>query len=315
MGATLIADIGGTSTRFATVKAGRPHAIVHFDKNEFADPRALIGKALSVIAEDVDEPIDEAVLGIAGPVDERGVHMTNRSWTFDRTNLITAFKFRRLALLNDFEALAYALPILRADELVTLAPGVASEGPKLAIGPGTGLGAALYLTDAQRVLPTEAGHMSFGPAQSDEDAAFAKLRARLGPLSAESVLAGRGLPLLHAALTGGEPEMPEALGRRIAAREPGTAATMALYTRLLGRFAGDLALAFRAGGGVYLAGGVAQRLKDFIDPGIFGAAFVAHPPYEEWLGGVPIRLITAEEPGLIGCAAVAVSRREGKASP
>jgi glucokinase len=310
LGATLIADIGGTSTRFAVVKAGRPHGIVHFDKNDFADPQALIGRALTVIADNVGEPIDEAVLAIAGPVDEHGVQMTNRSWTFNRTELVRAFKFQHLTLLNDFEALAYALPTLRADELITLAPGVAAAGPQLAIGPGTGLGAALYLTDVRRVLPTEAGHISFGPAQSDEDGVFAKLRARLGPLSAEAVLAGPGLPLLHAAMTGGEPETPEALGRRILAREPGTAATMALYTRLLGRFAGDLALAFRAGGGVFLAGGVAQRLKDCIDPIIFRTAFAAHPPYEEWLGGVPIHLITADEPGLIGCAAIAGLRRQ-----
>jgi glucokinase len=311
VGATLIADIGGTSTRFAIVKSGRPHGIVHFDKNDFADPLALIGRALSVIAEDVGEPVDEAVLAIAGPVDERGVHMTNRSWTFNRTDLATAFKFRRLTLLNDFEALAYALPTLRADELVTLAPGAASNGPKLAIGPGTGLGAALYMTDVRRVLATEAGHMSFGPVQADEDAVFAKLRARVGPLSAEAVLAGPGLPLLHSAMTGSEPETPEAIGGRIAAGEPNARATMALYTRLLGRFAGDLALAFRAGGGVFLAGGVARRLKDFIDPGIFRTAFVAHPPYEEWLGGVPIHVIMVDEPGLIGCAVVAGSRRNG----
>ncbi len=313
MAATLIADIGGTSSRFAIVKAGRPHGLVHLDDDAFEDPPTLIARALAEIVPSAGEPIDEAVLAIAGAVDARGVQMTNRPWMFARTALVSAFKFRRLTLLNDFEAVAYALETLRPDELVTLAPGSVSTGPKLAVGPGTGLGAALYLTDARRVLPSEAGHMSFGPVESDEDAIFAKLRARVGLLSAEAVLAGPGLALLDAAVNGGEPETPEAVGDRIAAREPRAVATMALYTRLLGRFARDLALAFRAGGGVFLAGGVAQRLRAFIDADIFRAAFTAHPHHGQWLAQVPVHVITAEEPGLIGCAVVAGFRREVRA--
>jgi len=155
------------------------------------------------------------------------------------------------------------------------------------------------------VVASEGGHASFGPQAADEIEVFARLRQECGAVSAETVLSGSGLARLARAL---DPQAarhaPETIAASALAREPSAQAAARLFVRLLGRFAGGLALTFKALGGVYIAGGVASGLGPLLDEPQFRAAFEAHPPYQRLLEAIPTLLITCEEPGLIGCAAV-----------
>jgi glucokinase len=182
------------------------------------------------------------------------------------------------------------------------------EGVKVVLGPGTGLGVAALLPADGRwhVIASEGGHASFGPQALDETAMFAKLREECGAISAETVLSGPGLVRLARALDpqAGRHE-PETIVASALAREPSAHAAARMFVRLLGRFAGGLALTFKALGGVYITGGVAGGLGPLLDEPQFRTAFEAHPPHEGLLKTIPTLLITCPQPGLIGCAALA----------
>lgn len=307
MASTLIADIGGTNSRFALAEGGRPGPMVRLADDDIDGPEALIAAAIAGLPA---VAVDSAVLALAGPVTDAGVALTNRQWTFRREALARRFGLKRLVLVNDFEALAHALPALGAGDLRTLSAGSADSGPMLVLGPGTGLGAAVHRPGSEpQVLATEAGHMSFGPASSDEEAVFAAIRTQAGFVSAETILSGPGLERLHTALHGGERLSPAAIAARVAEGDRQALRTFRLFTRLLGRFAGDLALAFRSSGGLFLAGGVLRHLQDHIEAEILHDAFASHPPYAAWLGRIPLHVVVAEEPGLIGCATLAQAFR------
>jgi glucokinase len=307
MSESLIADIGGSKSRFALANsAGRPERIRVIDNDAVAGLAAAVARYL----EETGARPRAATLAVAGPVDGEEVALTNRTaWRFRRGELARRFGFARLRVVNDFEAIARALPSLGATETRPLGqPLPAREGVKLVLGPGTGLGVAALLPadGCWHVVASEGGHAAFGPQAADEFAVFARLRADCGAVSAERVLSGPGLMRLSRAL---DPRTachaPETIAAGALAREPAAQAAARLFVRLLGRFAGSTALTFKALGGVYITGGVASGLGPLFDEPAFRSAFEAHPPYEAMLAGVPTLLITCEEPGLIGCAALA----------
>jgi glucokinase len=234
------------------------------------------------------------------------VTLTNRLWRLDGEMLRRRFAFQFVRMVNDFAAVARALEVIAPEDLEPWRGGQTFHaGPRLAVGPGTGLGVAALIWSNARptVVASEAGHVRFGPAEPDEDAVFARLR-RAGPVSAECLLSGPGLARLHTALTG-EVLAPAEIGARAIRGEASTCASVGLFSRLLGRFCGDMSLTFRAEGGLFLAGGVVRRLGSSFDRSAFLAAFDAHAPFEGWLSRRPIARIAAPEPGLLGCAAIA----------
>lgn len=301
----LVADIGGTNSRIAFAEpGGRPERIVTFSNDEVDGPEGVLARALEGHAV---PPL--AVLALAAPVAGDEIALTNRDWMVRTKELELRFGIARVHALNDFEAVAHALPRLTDADLQPLGPSRAEpEGMKLVIGPGTGLGVAALapVAGGHRAIATEAGHMSFGPAYPDEMMLFHRMLERQAPLSVEHVLSGSGIARLHRAL---HPDLlalkQDMVLRQALAGDHEARATIAMFVRLFGRFAGDMALAFRATGGVYIAGGVAAKLGPLFDAALFRAAFERHPPYETMLKAIPSALITAPEPGLIGCAAVA----------
>src|SRR5207302_4183778 len=156
-------------------------------------------------------------------------------------------------------------------------------GPKAVLGPGTGLGVAALVPHGKEwiALASEGGHVSFGPAAADERIVFQRLAASEGePVAAETVISGPGLERIYRALNPfGIPLVARAIVSE--ARAGGSDARIAvdLFVRLIGRFAGDVALTLKATGGVYVAGGVAQKLGPLLDGAIFGAAFENHRPH------------------------------------
>src|SRR5262249_35713023 len=182
------------------------------------------------------------------------------------------------------------------------------KGVKLVLGPGTGLGVAALIPAGGRwhVVASEGGHACFGPPEPDEVEVFARMRQDCGSVRVERGLSGPGLLRRARAL---EPQIacpaPETIVASALAREPSALAATRLFVRLLGRFAGSLALTFKAQGGVYLTGGVASGLGPLLDEPTFRAAFEAHPPHRPLLESLPTLLITSEGPGLIGSPGVA----------
>jgi glucokinase len=306
MSATLLADIGGSKSRFALANsAGRPERILAIDNDTVPDLAAAVARYL----DETGARPRAASLAVAGPIDGEEVALTNRPWRFRRREFAQRFGFSQLCVVNDFEAIAWALPRLgKADTRPLGKAGPPREGVKLVLGPGTGLGVAALLPSDGRwhVVASEGGHASFGPQAADEAEVFARLREASGSISAETVLSGPGLVRLARAL---DPQAarhaPETIVAASLAREPSAQAATRLFVRLLGRFAGSLALTFKASGGVYITGGVAAGLGLLLDEPQFRQAFEAHPPYATLLSAIPTLLVTCEEPGLIGCAVLA----------
>jgi glucokinase len=340
MSEILVADIGGSKSRFALVHAaGRPERVGRIENDTVANLEAAVADYL----QQTGARPQQAIFAVAGPIGGDEIALTNRDWRFKRDELARRFDFARLGIVNDFEAIAWALPRLRADETRVLGKGaLAREGLKVVLGPGTGLGVAAIFPiqehDPEKwaplfgrrscsdkkveqdgepnknnpaltqwhVLASEGGHASFSPQAADELEPFARMREQCGPLSAEMVLSGGGLLRLARVLDRLCPfDTPETVIANALAGDPMALATTRLFIRLLGRFAGGLALTFKAIGGVYVAGGVASGLGPLLDQPEFRAAFEAHPPHAALLRTIPTMLITADEPGLIGCAALA----------
>jgi glucokinase len=307
----LLADIGGTHSRFALLASkGRPERVVSWDNNKYA---SLENAITSYLAEADTRP-QAAVLAVAGPITGREISLTNRNWRFNLDELAGQFGFSDIHAINDFEAQAWALGQLQSGDYRQLgqaAHAPAAHGVKVVLGPGTGLGVAalIPLGKGWLPLPTEGGHVCFGAAGKDEEAIFARLHVS-GPVSAEMVISGSGLPGLHRAVNPGTTSVTAAdIVEQALAGDHAASATIKLFIRLLGRFAGDVALTFKALGGVYIAGGVTAKLGPLFDEEIFRAAFEAHPPYNALLERLPTYLITVAHPGLIGCAALALANQ------
>jgi len=316
MALVLLADIGGTHSRFALTETHRAadSASPFGDGVENAtsvanDGFASAGEAIERYLAGVGVRPVEAVLAVAAPVKGPEIALTNRGWQFRLDDIKARFGLGRVRAINDFEAQAWALSLLRPADLQPIGHVAEARGPKVVLGPGTGLGVAALLPDGggQKVVATEAGHISFGASVDDEETLFARLR-RDRRVTAETILSGPGMAHLHAALHPGAPRLTaESIVASARAGEAPALATTRMFVRLLGRFAGDMMLVFTASGGVYISGGVAQALGDHFDAGIFRAAFDEHPPYAAMLAKTPTYLITHPQPGLLGCAAVAAT--------
>lgn len=309
MSTTLVADIGGTNTRLAIAsRTGRPEHIHTFPNDSVSD---LVGAIDAYVAHmgRIDRRPDGAVLAVAGPVQGRNIVLTNRDWKIDLDAIQQQFKLRYVRALNDFEALAWALPWFEPEDVHQLGPALpVRNGTKAVLGPGTGLGVSALIPDGHSwfALATEAGHMSFGPASEDEWEVFARIAEEVPFVSAETILSGPGLERLYRAANPGRPaRTAKAIGTAALAGDAAAVATVELFMRLLARFAGDIALSFKALGGVYVAGGVTAKLHACIDAELFRKTFVRHPPHTHMLEGIPTFLIRYEEPGLYGCAAYA----------
>ncbi len=250
----------------------------------------------------------------AGPVSGRAVKMTNADWTIDGADVAAKVGLDQGLLLNDFEAQAFSLPVLEPAWVRPIGAFAPKPGAQLIMGLGTGLGVAALVEIETRhfALASEAGHMGFGPLGAEETALWPHLdTGSLDRVCTETILSGPGLMRLHRArcLAAGEAaaEFSEIALIERAHAQPGgeEAATLRLCWALTARFAGDLAVAFLAKGGVAFSGGILPRIVDFCNPGAFRAAFENKAPYDELLRSIGTRLIISEDAVLSGMAAIA----------
>jgi glucokinase len=304
----LLADIGGTNARFAILRdeAIGPPLILRVA--DFAAAGDAVAEALARLAP--EGGVEQAVLALAGPVVSEPVRLTNAPWSFSRAELATQFGFRDVQLVNDFLALAHALPHLGPNHLRSIGEAPRDpSAPMLVLGPGTGLGAAAFVPGADLAIATEGGHIGLAPADPWGDAVIVALRARCGRAGAEEALSGRGLANLHAVVADlrGASVPDRDAAQVVAAAEtcPVAAEAVVTFLDLLAGFAGDMALAWGARGGVHLAGGILPRLAGRLDPAAFRARFEDRAPMTEWMRGVPLYLVTHSAPAFPGLAALA----------
>ncbi len=306
----LLADIGGTNARFAVLAEDRIGPPVILPVAEFATPEAAMEAALLRLSP--GQAVEAAVLAVAGPVTAGTARLTNAPWQFGEAAIAAHLGLRRARLVNDFQALAHALPHLPPGDLVAIGGGAADPAaPMLVLGPGTGLGCAALVPTAAgpQVVPTEGGHIGLAPTDAAEDAVVAGLRARCGRAGAEEALSGRGIANLHAvvaALRGAAvPERDAAAVVAASGECPVAAEALRHFLLLLAGFAGDVALAWGARGGVFLAGGILPRLATTLDRDAFRRRFEDKAPMAGWMQGVPLSIVTHPAPAFPGLAAIA----------
>jgi len=306
----LIGDIGGTNSRFAVLPE-RGHAYIALPRVPTASTPDPLDAIRDTLSHYPGPPPRSAMIAVANRVDTPVVRLTNADWTIDAGAIGTALGLTRVALVNDYTPVAASAVTFEGQDegLARLGPDVPSgPGARLVVGPGTGLGAGALAPVAGRlaILATEAGHMELGPAAADEFLLWPHLERVGGRVTAEVVLSGPGLCRLCSALAAVRDEAnpfaaPPAVIEAWRDQRSGLAgAALDLFGRLLGRFAGDLALAFEATGGVYIAGGIAPRITDLLDGSGFRAAFENKSPHHGWAARVPTYVITDPEPALRG---------------
>jgi glucokinase len=307
---TLLGDIGGTHARFAVLTGDTLGPIDHL---QVSDHRSIIDAIKSYLGGRRDG-VAAAVLGVAGPVENGRCVIINSQWVIDAAEVRAAFGFKSINVINDLEAMAYALPHLGLHDVKQLARGKPSPGESMVvIGPGTGLGmAGLVRRDgATMIVATEGGHATLPGTTPGEDAVIAQLRRHFDHVSAERALSGPGLENLHSAIAAIEkvavPNRSAAeISRHALDRScPICVAAVDMFCAMLGTVAGNLALTFRARGGVYISGGIAPRLVDYLARSDFHARFVAKGRFGIFLESIPTSVIINPDAAFLGLRALA----------
>ncbi len=298
----LVGDIGGTNARFALVHGGtgRPELIA---------PHSYLCSDFKSAEEAVNVYLDEqqhgarpssAVLAVAGPIIDGAIAFTNTDWRISEADFSSAIKLGSTKLVNDYAALALAVPMLSSADAEVIGPDLAgrADGTVAILGAGTGFGVSAMVRDGVReaVLTTEGGHVSLAPVDELEVEIWRILSQRYGRVSIERILSGPGLLELHGVLADIEGvtavgATPGDVTRQADAGAPLAIRTLDVFCAMLGSAAGDFALAYGAQGGVYLAGGVSKHLLGALKRGGFRQRFESKGRFASYLREIPTRVI------------------------
>ena len=300
----LLGDIGATHARFAWVSS-KDQPLSHVRTLLCDDHQSLLSAVQQYLKEASLPAPQKAALGVATPVVGDKVSFTNRSWAFSIQEMKQSLGVQALRVMNDFEALAWALPGLQAEELFQMGgmPSQTMQNLGL-IGPGSGLGVSGLIADAGHWHPIsgEGGHVSLVATNAMEWEVLQHLQKKWGHVSAERVLSGPGLVNLHAALSamaGLAPtvQRPQDIGElAFQHQQPQALQAFQLFAGWLGQVASDLALTLGARGGIYIGGGIAPRYRDWLATSSFRARFESKGRFSDYLKKIPVYVIHAETP-------------------
>ena len=317
----LVGDVGGTHTRLALAcldTAGHWRISQRLDVGgEFPDFRTVLRTYFERTGM---TPPRGAVIAAAGPVRDGEVLLTNRALRISGTEL-TNFGFTRVAVLNDFAALAYATQVLEPADVRLIGPACEprEDQPVTVLGAGTGFGVSCLVRDRGHciALTTEGGHIGFAPTDAQQVAVLSWLQQRLERVSVERILSGPGLESLHTALqqlAGLAPDgrNAEQISGAALAGDALCRATLSMFCCIYGAVAGDLALVHGARGGVYIGGGIALKIEKFLCTSAFREHFERKGRMSSYVKAIPTRLILHPDATLLG-AAYAGSHRWGPA--
>lgn len=307
----LLGDIGGTNARFAILNRGTIGPIEYIRVAECSGVIEAIKRYLVGRTENM--PVKQAVLGLAGTVENNRCEITNSRWVVDGRTVKDALDFQEIRLLNDFEALAWSLPHLGATDLFPLGGGPPlPRAPILLIGPGTGFGTSCLLmrSGLPVVVASEASHSTLPGTSRREDDVIELLRRRFGHVSIERAVSGPGLVNLYGALAAID-------GATVQTRDGASITEAALndscsfsrsafdmFCAMLGTVAGDLALTFCARGGIYIAGGIVPRFPEYLARSEFRVRFEAGGRYHVYLHDIPVNIILRPDATFLGLKAL-----------
>ncbi len=309
----LIGDVGGTNARFAVVhsaeaEAGEPRIV------RTADFPTIDDAIRAAILEGAGERPNSAVIAVAGPVDGDAIALTNCPWVVRPRGMFDSLGLSDIVVLNDFEAQALAVVALGEEHLEKIGGGAPEENAaRVVLGPGTGLGVAGLIHSRDRWIPVpgEGGHMDIGPRTDRDRQIFPHLEPIEGRISGEQILCGRGLVNAYRATALADGRTPrfttpaEITAAALGHSDPVAEEALAFFVACLGRTAGDLALVFKSQGGVFLTGGIAQKIVPALRERHFREAFEDKAPHSEMMRGMPVYVITHPLAALAGLAAYA----------
>ena len=304
-----VADVGGTNIRLARVTETGVDNIIKYQCKDFGS----IDLAIDQYFKDLpDFTFTAGCIAIACPVLGDQVVMTNHSWAFSQKALKQQLDLEQLFVINDFTAVAHSLPVLGKDQVVQIGEGTPKENGNIAVfGPGTGLGVEhLTMTiSGWQTLDGEGGHVDFAPVDETDVIVWRYLQNQFARASAEEVMSGRGLMNVYKALA-------ENANEPLAANEPAEVTQKALsgechtcvraltqFCRIMGSFAGNLALNMATTGGVFIGGGIANRFAEFLQDSDFRARFEAKGQMKHYVKDIPTYLIAEPDHGLLGASA------------
>jgi glucokinase len=318
---SLIADIGATNARFAVVSpdgglqrprvlACEDHPTIHGAIAAYLDDELRLT--------DVHQ-VETAALAIAGPVTGDKVALTNHPWSFSIEQLRGHLGLDRLHVLNDFAAVALAMPHLEAHERTQIGGGEPlPDAPVGVLGPGSGLGVCglVRTSSGWMPLPGEGGHTTMAAANSRESAVLDRMRARHDHVSAERALSGPGLVDLHTTLAevdGG----PAASYTAAQITDPAICESdrycreaVDMFCAMLGTVAGNLALTLGARGGIYVAGGIVPKLGAGFAASAFRDRFESKGRLRPYLARIPTYVVTHPFPAFLGLATLLTRPRD-----
>ncbi len=316
-------DIGGTKTDLGIYSPeSGPHAPLAQTTVHSADYPSLQAMVTEFLAQ-VKTSVDVASFDVAGPVINGHVKTTNLPWVLDEGTLANELNLKAAHLMNDLEAVARAVPALRAEDMITISKGEpVANGPIAVIAPGTGLGESFLTWDGAEYIAhgSEGGHSDFAPTDARQIRLLQYLLPRFGHVGVERVCSGIGVPNLYEFLRDGEniPERAECAQLIASAKDHTKAiveaaldpqhpsdlcmATVDLLVSILASEAGNLALKVLATGGVYLAGGIALHLVKFLQGPQFVQTFTRKGRFKDLMERIPIHVITSRA-ALLGAAA------------
>jgi glucokinase len=309
-------DIGGTNARFTIATVGDDGSIelgevVTLPTHAYASLRS----AWEAFAEKIGRPLPDAgAIAIAAPVDGSVIKLTNSPWVIRPSLIPSVLGLERYTLINDFGAVAYAVSRVRDKDLRHLCgpdEPLGKEGTISVVGPGTGLGVAqLHRQNGKNtVVETEGGHIDFAPLDALEDQILQRLRQRYRRVSIERLVSGPGLANIYETLAAIEGRIvpvgddKELWKLALGGEDILAAAALDRFCLTLGAVAGDLALAHGAWSGTVIAGGVGARVADHLPISGFAGRYIAKGRFEARMARIPVKLITHEQPGLLGAAA------------
>jgi glucokinase len=308
----LLADIGGTNARFACLDGARLGPTASVAVEDYLRFDQAVTAFLSHAG--ARTSVSGAVLAVAGAVEKNHATITNSSWVIDAAELQNAFSLEYVRIINDFEAIAWSLPRLAATDLFPIGGGErVAEAPAVVLGPGTGLGLACFLprADESIVISTEGGHVTLPGTSRREDAVIAHLRDRFDHVSAERAVSGPGLANLYEALgavdgvavpvrSGIEITDAALSGSCMFSRE-----ALDMFCAMLGTIAGNAALTLGARGGVYIGGGIAPRITEYLARSQFRTRFEAKGRFRPYVAAILSSVIVHPEPAFIGLRSLA----------
>jgi glucokinase len=321
-GQFLVADIGGTHARFALAHASGGGIDVEKPSIWLTSMHESLIAALETFLAEKGRPrIDAVAVCAAGPVQGEGetasISMTNCPWHVSVAALSQATGVAHPVLMNDFAALARAVPELKPHELHRVGGGAPdAHAPIGILGPGTGLGVASLVPDAAgRYIPLagEGGHVDLAPTDQREISIVYQLMQEYGRVSAERVLSGPGLVSLYMALgaLGGSAERARPTGMDVSnwarlGKSPVAKEAVSLFCGWLGSVAGNLALTLGAKGGIFIGGGIVPGwVSDgtgLFDETLFRHRFEAKGRFKSYLAPIPVNVIMREDAALLGLA-------------